>query len=134
MPPDRDLEPRLRAEVALLRRRETRRVFDTTVYVGTPGGDRDSVVIPARDVPVVDRAVRTDLVSALLERTAAEHTTTWLTRAGHPDDHEQDRDWLRAAHTAFGMHGRVLTGCYAVTRYGWRDVVTGKSRVWRRLR
>jgi hypothetical protein len=32
------------------------------------------------------------------------------------------------------MHGRRLDGCFAVTRYGWRDVLTGETRTWRRLR
>jgi hypothetical protein len=128
------LGTRLRAEVGLLRARETRRVFDTTVYVGTLGGERDSFVARARDVPAIDVAVRVEVVSALLERTPDDHRTTWLTRVGGPDPYEQDLAWLRAARTAFAMHGRPLEGCFAITRYGWRDVLTGESRSWKRLR
>jgi hypothetical protein len=128
------LGPRLRAEVGLLRARETRRVFDTTIYVGTLGGERDSFVARARDVPAIDEAVRVEVVSALLERTPDDYRTTWLTRVGTPDPYEQDLAWQRAARTAFAMHGRPLEGCFAVTRYGWRDVLTGESRRWKRLR
>ena len=48
--------------------------------------------------------------------------------------HDLDLQWLAAARTAFGMHGRPLEGFYALTRTGWRDVLTGESRVWKRLR
>ena len=58
----------LRTEVGLLRQRETRRVFDTSVHVGTLGGARDSWVARRGDVPVVDLALRTDVVSAMLDR------------------------------------------------------------------
>jgi hypothetical protein len=128
------LGTRLRAEVGLLRARETRRVFDTTVYVGTLGGDRDSFVVRARDVPAIDGALRIEIVSVLVERTAADHRSLWLTRAGTPDSYEQDLAWLRAGRAAFAMHGRALAGCFAITRYGWRDLLTGESRAWKRLR
>ena len=128
------LGTRLRAEVGLLRARESRRVFDTTVYVGTLGGDRDSFVVRARDVPAIDGAVRIDVVSALVERTADDHRSLWLTRVGTPDPYEQDLAWQRAARAGFAMHGRTLEGCFAITRYGWRDLLTGESRAWKRLR
>ena len=124
----------LRQEVGLLRQRETRRVFDTVVYVGTLGGDRDSFVVRAGDLPVIDTAVRTDVVSALLERTDDRHRTAWLTRSGGPDPYEQDAAWSACARTAFAMHGRPIEGFFAITRYGWRDVVGGDGRTWRRLR
>ena len=129
-----DSRARLRREVGLLRQRETRRVFDTVVYVGSLGGERDSFVARARDVPCLDAAVRADVLSALLERTPESLRTVWLTRAGRPDPYEQDASWFAAARTAFAMHGRPLHGCYVVTRYGWRDVVTAESRAWKRLR
>lgn len=124
----------LRREVGLLRRRESRRVFDTCVNVGIVGGPRACFVIPARDLPAVDVALRTDVVSALLEETPAEWRTTWLARAGTPEQHDLDLQWLAAARTAFGMVDRPLEACYAVTRTGWRDVLTGERRVWVRLR
>ena len=134
MTPETGLLAHLRREVGLLRQRETRRVFDTVVYVGTLGAERDSFVVRAADLPGIDGAVRTDIVSALLERTPEPHRTLWLARAGSPDTYEQDLAWLAAARTAFAMHARPLTGCFAITRYGWRDVLTGESRIWKRLR
>jgi hypothetical protein len=124
----------LRLEVGLLRRRETRRVFDLAVYVGTLGGDRDSVVLARRDLPVVDPGLRVDVVSALLERTEHVHRTAWLVRPGVPELHDDDLAWLAAAGSAFAMHERPLDAFYALTRYGWLDVRTGTGRSWKRLR
>jgi hypothetical protein len=129
-----DVTGLLRTEVGLLRQRETRRVFDTAVHVGTLGGAHDSWVARRGDVPVVDLALRTDVVSAMLERTSDLGDMVWLTRAGGPEPYEEDLAWLSAATTAFAQHGRSVGACYAVTRYGWRDVRTGESRTWRRLR
>ena len=129
-----DVTELLRTEVGLLRKRETRRVFDTAVHVGTLGGDHDAWVSRRGDAPVVDAALRTDVVSALLERTEGLGDTLWLTRAGRPEAYDEDFAWLAAATTAFAQHGRTVRGCYVVTRYGWRDVRTGESRSWRRLR
>jgi hypothetical protein len=124
----------LRREVGLLRQRESRRVFDTCVNVGIIGGPRAEFVIPARDLPAVDLALRTDVVAALLEETPRDWRTMWLARAGTTEQHDLDVQWLAAARTAFGMVERRLEGCYAVTRAGWRDVLTGEQRVWVRLR
>lgn len=124
----------LRTEVGLLRQRETRRVFDTVIHVGTVGAECDSFVVRAGDLPVVDTALRTDVVAALLDRSDAPARMLWLTRAGAPEPYDEDVAWLAAARTAFAMHGRTLDGCYVVTRYGWRDVRTGEGRTWRRLR
>jgi hypothetical protein len=129
-----DVTQLLRTEVGLLRQRESRRVFDTVVHVGTLGGTYDSWVARRADAPVVDAALRTDVVSALLERTEGLADTVWLTRSGRPEAYDEDLAWLTAATTAFAQHGRVAGDCYAVTRYGWRDVRTGESRSWQRLR
>ena len=109
-------------------------MFDSAVYVGSLGGERDSFVVRAGDLPTIDTALRTDVVGALVERTDSSSQTVWLTRAGGPEPYEQDAAWFAAARIAFAMHGRPLLGCFAVTRYGWRDVATGESRTWRRLR
>lgn len=124
----------LRLEVGRLRQRETRRVFDPAVYVGTPGGPRDSFVLRARDLPAVDQAVRIEVVAALLEATDASLRAAWLVRPGSAEPHDADVQWLAAAGTAFAMHDRPLEGFYVFTRYGWRDVRTGASRSWKRLR
>jgi hypothetical protein len=124
----------LRTEVGRFRARESRRVFDVSVHVGVLGGDRDSFVVRGQDLPVVDAAPRTDVVSALLEGSPAEWCTAWLVRPGTPEPHDLDLQWLAAAGTAFGMHTRALEGFFALTRTGWRDVRTDEVRVWKRLR
>ena len=129
-----DVRLLLRREVGLLRQRETRRVFDLTVYVGTLGGPRDSFVVRTQDLPAVDQGLRTDVVSALLDQTDRELGTAWVVRPGKPEQHDADLQWLAAARAAFAMHGRPLEAFYAITRYGWLDVVTGQSRTWKRLR
>jgi len=124
----------LRLEVGRFRARESRRVFDPAVVVGDLGGDRDSFVVRAQDLPAVDVALRTDVVSALLEDGPPTWRTAWVVRPGTPEPHDLDREWLAAALTAFGMHARPLGGFFALTRSGWRDVLTDEARVWRRLR
>lgn len=124
----------LRLEVGRLRRRETRRAFDSAVYVGTLDGPRDSFALPLRDVPALDAGVRTDVVCALLARTGPELRTMWLVRPGRPEPHDADLEWQGAARRAFAFHDRPLEGCYVITRYGWRDLDSGRSRTWKRLR
>jgi hypothetical protein len=123
----------LRQEVGLLRSRESRRVFDVSVNVGTLGGARHTFVVPAREAGAVDWALRTDALVALLEL-APGAGTVWLVRPGEPSPHDLDLAWLAAARHAFGVHGRVLGEFFALTRRGWLDVLTGESRAWKRLR
>jgi hypothetical protein len=128
-----DRHARLRLEVGRLRQRESRRRYDVTVHVGTPGGARCSLVVPSRQLDDHDRQLRVEILVDMLERAVgADHA--WLTRPGRPDVHDLDLEWLAAATTAFGVHGRPLHGFYAMTREGWLDVRTGERRVWRRLR
>ena len=130
--PDRRLA--LREEVGRLRARESRRVFDATVQVGVLAGTRDGFVVRAQDLPVVDVALRTDVLSSLVEQAPPAWRTAWLVRSGTPDLHDQDLHWWAAARTAFGIHARPLDGFYVITRYGWRDVASGETREWKRLR
>ena len=124
----------LRQEVGLLRARESRRVFDVALTVGELGGERDSFVLRAQDVPAMDTGLRIDVVSSLVGQTAPEAVCAWVTRPGVPHPHDVDLEWLSAAIIAFGMHGRELAGFYAITRTGWLDVRTGARRTWKRLR
>ena len=124
----------LREEVGRLRLRESRRVFDPSVHVGVLGGPRTGFVVRAQDLPAVDAALRADVVSSLLAATPREWMTAWLVRPGTPEPHDADGQWLAAVLTGFGMHNRPLDGCYVLTRTGWRDIRTGESRVWARLR
>lgn len=115
----------LRREVTDLRARESRRVFDPALYVGSLDGNRDSFVIRARDVPAIDRAVRVDVADALLSRVGSEPTAAWLTRPGTPELLDTDVDWMNATRAAFAMHGRTLSGFWVVTPRGFCDAVTG---------
>ena len=124
----------LRQEVGLFRVRESRRVFDAAVNVGVPAGPRDSFVVRAQDLPALDAALRVDVLASLLEGSGPDWRAAWLTRSGDVEPLDADLDWLRAAATAFGMHGRPLDGFYVITRTGWRDARTGERRVWKRLR
>lgn len=129
-----DVRALLRQEVGRFRGRESRRVFDAAVHVGVLAGPRDSFVVRAQDLPVVDTALRTDVLCSLVEQAPPDWHTVWLARSGDPELHDQDLCWLAAARTAFGIHARPLEGFYVITRTGWRDVLSGETRVWRRLR
>lgn len=118
----------------MLRARESRRIFDAMVSVGHLGGERQGFVVRAADLPAVDAALRTDVISALLEESASNMVTAWVTRPGTPDVHDADLGWMAAAVVAFASHGRDLAGFYAITRAGWLDVRTGERKVWQRLR
>ncbi len=124
----------LRLEVGRLRQRESRRVFDASVHVGVPGVAGTGFVVRAQDGPALDAALRIDVVSTLLDDSRPDWTTLWLVRAGSPEPYDCDLAWWAAAGTAFGMHGRRLDGGFVVTRSGWRDVRTGETREWVRLR
>jgi hypothetical protein len=120
--------------VGRFRARESRRVFDAIVNVGTLAGSRDSFVARAQDLPALDPGLRIDVVCALLDDNDPRAAAVWLTRPGAPSPHDLDLQWMAAATSAFGIHGRELAGFYAITRSGWLDLRTGQCRVWRRLR
>ena len=124
----------LRREVAALRARETRRVFDAAVSVGVLGGERDSFVARAADRELLDAALQVDVLCGLLEGADPAWRTAWLTRAGEVDPHDVDVAWLSAARRAFAIQDRPLEAFYVITRYGWRDAVSGEQRTWKRLR
>jgi hypothetical protein len=123
----------LRLEVGRFRECESRRVFDVRVQVGVLGGERDTFVVRAQDLPAIDASLRIDVVGALLEQGPG-WGTAWLVRPGTPEPHDLDLQWFAAACNAFGMHGRDLRGFYVITRAGWRDVLSGETRTWKRLR
>jgi hypothetical protein len=134
MQPTNQLPQLLRLEVGRFRQRESRRVFDLTVQVGTLGGSRDSFVVRAQDLPALDAGLRVDVVSSLLDGGDPDWRTAWILRPGQPEPHDLDLQWYAAARSAFAIHARSLDGFFVLTRSGWRDVLTGDSRTWRRLR
>jgi len=129
-----DLHARLRMEVGRFRQRERRRRFDLVLHVGTVDAGSTSLEIPADRWEFLDRQVRVELVSALLETAPEGSDSVWVTRAGSAVLEEGDVAWLPAAVAAFGAEGRELAGCYVITREGWVDVRSGERRVWKRLR
>jgi hypothetical protein len=133
-PPDHTRRLLLRQEVGRFRARESRRVFDTSVHVGELGGERTGFVARAADLPAFDAALRLDVACTLVEQSPPGWRTAWMVRAGTPQVHDLDLQWLSAMRMAFAVHGRELDGCYVLTRTGWRDAVTDESRVWARLR
>ena len=116
----------LLARVERLRARQTRRGFDSSVHVGALDGDECGFVIGARDLPVLDVALRIDVLTALLQATPSTWRTAWLVRAGTPDPQPQDLHWLAAAGAALAVHGRALDDCFVITPAGWREVRTGE--------
>jgi hypothetical protein len=128
-----DLRARLRREVGMLRRRQTRRRFDTLVEVGVVDGPRRSATVPAADRPLLDPGTRSALVTTLLEE-YVDPTDAWLVRPGEPVLQDDDLAWLSAADRAFASSGAELVGFYVITRTGWLDVRSEESRTWKRLR
>jgi hypothetical protein len=112
---------------------ERRRSFAPILHVGSPGGSQ--ALFALTDEDVVDHTLRTDVVAALMRRTARPGLTplVWLTRPGDLDLQDEDAAWLAAARAAAAEAGVELT-MVVVTRTGWRDPRSGVERTWRRLR
>ena len=128
--PERDAAFRL--EVARLRGRDPRRRFPPELHLGTPAGPRVSLELPAADA-----GLRLDLLAALLDLWKEDHggpASVWVVRPGVPELHDDDLAWYAATVRAFGALGEAPEEFRAVTRGGWLDVVSGESRVWKRLR
>jgi hypothetical protein len=133
--PLRDHRALLRLEVGRLRARESRRVFDLALNVGTLAGARRAAVVARQDQPALDAALRAEIVLSLLaQQTWQDDAVAWVVRPGRPELHDSDLGWLSALALGFGVHGRRLEAFYAVTRAGWLDVCSGESRSWKRLR
>ena len=114
-------------------RSERRRTFAPLLHVGSPGGVQAVFALGA-DEPA-DHALRTDVLAALLRRTAlpGRSPLVWLTRPGDLDLQDVDAAWLAAARSACAEADLWLT-MVVVTRQGWRDPRSGASRTWKRLR
>jgi len=146
---DAEARTLLRLEVGMLRRRESRRRFDTVVSIGRLDGERRSCTVPVDAGGLLDPGTRSEVVAALLEDLAggspdsrgpgssvsgAGHLDAWIARAGEPSLQDEDLGWFSAADRALAEAGVVLDGFWAVTRTGWLDVRTGERRTWKRLR
>lgn len=120
----------------MLRREEHRRQFPLGVHVGRPGGQRASARVPWPVPDLYDAGLRLDLLDALLSRgeDVSEATSIWLTRPGLTSPHDLDARWWSSAKHARSARGLRPCGFHVVTRYGWRDLDTGATRTWKRLR
>jgi hypothetical protein len=131
-PLDRPLRDLLRRAVLEHVRAEHRRTFAPLLHVGTPGG-REAAFAPGPP-SATDHALRTDVVAALLRRTAGCATQlVWLTRSGDLALQDVDVAWLAATRSA-GAEAGLAPPMVVVTRHGWRDPRSGASHLWKRLR
>lgn len=139
-------EARLRLEVGRLRASHQRRLFGQRLQVGTLAGARHDVGIPYPPPAQLEQGLRFDLALGLAEESLADTAGKlpvpcewWLTRPGIPECGDGDLRWFAAVRQA----GQALAGedpallpttLWVVTRTGWLDVATGRSRTWKRLR
>jgi len=135
-----DPDPLTHQTQALLRRAvldlgvtEKRKAFAPVVHVGVPGAAHLTYE-PGRDQPL-EHGLRADLVAAFLRATGTDpvEPLVWVTRTGEFVLEDADAAWLSAARSAYAEAGVPLT-MVVVTRRGWWDPRSGRSRVWQRLR
>lgn len=107
-----------------------RRALPLTVHVGHPAGARTQIA----ELSWYDPAARADLITRALDGLDEPAPFVWLTRSGELSATDIDQAWCTAALTAFARHQRPLPGVYLVTRFGWSDLLTGRHRVWGRVR
>lgn len=128
----------LRLEVGVLRvRHDHGRNVSPALHLGVPGGRRVVAPLPSTVDPLLaDAGLRTDLAARLgelaLDRGLPLHA--WLTRGGDLELLAGDRAWWPALHGALAASGRAPAGLHVVTKTGWRDVLSGERRTWKRLR
>ncbi|MEE3126738.1 MAG: hypothetical protein VX494_05965 [Actinomycetota bacterium] len=108
---------------------EHRRHFPMLLHVGAPLGH--ATVLPAEHG--LDHALRCDVVGALIWRRRHEDPLVWLTRAGSLAWQDADAEWFAAWRAAAGEID-VPSRFLVVTRHGWHDPSTGRSRTWKRIR
>jgi hypothetical protein len=111
-----------------------RRMLPFTAYVGVPGGHRARFVEDVRDpvlrADLVERGVDS-LAPGLVEKQRA---CAWVTRADGLDPETRDLEWLAAARAGFARHVLELPAFFVVGRYGWHELLSGRTRTWSRIR
>ncbi|HET7194886.1 MAG TPA: hypothetical protein VFI99_07820 [Nocardioides sp.] len=123
----------LRRAVLDFRVAEKRKAFAPVVHVGVPG-TVDLSYEPRREQSL-EHGLRADLVAAFLRASGTDpvEPLVWVTRTGEFVLEDTDAAWLSAARSAYAEAGVPLT-MVVVTRRGWWDPRSGRSRVWKRLR
>lgn len=132
-PLPREVHELLRRAVLDHVRSEHRRRFAPVLHVGSPVGAQGVFAVGPDER--VDHALRTDVVAAMLRRTAVPGRAplVWLTRSGDLDLEDVDAAWLAACRAA-GAEAGLDPAVVVVTRRGWRDPRSGAGRTWQRLR
>lgn len=103
------------------------------LHVGVPGAT--SLIHEGGHDQSAEHGLRADLVAALLHRsrTGPVPPLVWLTRTGELVLEDVDAAWLSAARAAYAEAGLPLVMA-VVTRRGWWEPLTERSREWKRLR
>jgi hypothetical protein len=113
----------------------TRRALPFTAYVGVPGSVRTALVHEQAH----DQVLRADLVERVVdglpERTVRRAAAcAWVTRPGDLTLDTLDQDWLAAARAGFERHDLELPAFFVVSRNGWHEALSGRTRRWHRVR
>jgi hypothetical protein len=112
-----------------------RRSLPFTAYAGVPG----SVRTPLPHDPAHDRVLRTDLVERVVDGLSdrdlsASRACAWVTRPGQLALDTRELDWFLAGQEGFARHGHELPAFFVVSRTGWLEARSGRTRTWSRLR
>jgi hypothetical protein len=120
---------------SFVREAGTRRALPFTAYVGVPGSVRTALLHD----PAHDQVLRTDLVERVvdgLSERAVDRATAcaWVTRPGDLALDTLDLDWLAVARAGFDRHDLELPAFFVVSRNGWHEAFSGRTRRWHRVR
>jgi hypothetical protein len=106
-----------------------KRAIAPTLHLGSPTGEFFSI----REEQWYDDALRADLAERALSCLDGSESLAWLTRPGELAPQDLDHAWS-AATTAAALRIPCRTTFYVVTRRGWLELRTGRSREWSRVR
>jgi len=129
---DAETRATLRRAVFGLRAGQRRRVFPAQVHVGDPDVEPTTYT---DDGAVLDDALRTDIVAALLRQQPEGRTSAvWISRVGVPEPHDLDLAWTRPCLAAFAEADETPAWFAVITKRGWYAPLSGESATWQRLR
>jgi hypothetical protein len=129
----------LRVRVLRLRQASVRRVFGARLEVVPECPPDPTWVTPcSAPVPQGDHGLWVDLLARLADAAAQAEGDRNLAaihvRPGPPEIADADLGWWSAAGCTRGLTPAVVVRTVVVTRWGWLDVASGRSRTWARLR
>jgi hypothetical protein len=129
----------LRARVIALRAETRCRVFPATVELVPPdaGPGTGPLASWAYGDEPTDHGLRVDVLARLFTDCrcrGAPGVTLVHVRSGRHDPSDADLGWAAAAATAADIGGVGLGTVVVLSRWGWRDLVSGAERCWLRPR